>query len=270
MRKYVILAAVVTMCVSLQVQANLVGYWEFSETTGTVAANSAASVGDGQLLNFDFDTSAVADRFGNPSGALRFNNAADSYVNVGSSDLFNCYPQITIAAWIKIDASITPLGASELVSKHMRREDLPLGSAHAYTLMVHSNRAVWSYMANEEFPTYQGVQGPAGAVTAEGWHHIAVTHDGTAITTYVDGAYNGSTAMSGLSSMAGADLIFGQTAWWNASRAFAGDVDEIAIWNTGLSDADIADVYLNGVVVPEPATMSLLVLGGLTLLRRRR
>jgi hypothetical protein len=47
-----------------------------------------------------------------------------------------------------------------------------------------------------------------------------------------------------------------------------GRMDDFGIWNTALSEAEIADIMTNG--IPEPTTMALLSLGVLTLVRRKR
>ncbi len=56
------------------------------------------------------------------------------------------------------------------------------------------------------------------------------------------------------------------------SNAITGLIDEAAVFNTALAGADLDQLITSGPVsfVPEPATMSLLALGGLALLRRRR
>ena len=45
-------------------------------------------------------------------------------------------------------------------------------------------------------------------------------------------------------------------------------MDELAIWDTALTSAQINNIMVNG--VPEPSTIALLVMGGLALLDRRR
>ncbi len=59
----------------------------------------------------------------------------------------------------------------------------------------------------------------------------------------------------------------------SSDRDWDGLIDEVAVWNHALSDADALEIYslgLNGQPVPEPTTLMLLGPGGLSLLRKRR
>ena len=76
-----------------------------------------------------------------------------------------------------------------------------------------------------------------------------------------DGTHNGSSFVNGIK-------YIGTLQPWYTSERFIGDIAEIRIYNTQLNDTEMAAVEA-AMVIPEPATMILLGLGGL-LIRRRR
>ena len=102
------------------------------------------------------------------------------------------------------------------------------------------------------------------------WHHLVVTRSGTDVLTdvavYVDGVAMSQTAL-GAGSMSTADAIrIGARA--DGTQRADGGMDEVALFNTELSASDVTDLY--NAAIPEPATMTLLGVGGLLALVRRR
>jgi hypothetical protein len=231
------------------INADLVAYWPFEETAGDVVKDKSGNDNDGTLMGgFTFDSSSAANRLGNPTGALTFNGSSD-WIHVAHDTTIDCFPQVTIAAWVK---SGTQKAYAELVSKELAV--VVGGNYRAYLIMVHSNQSVMSWMANAANPTYVGnTTGTADGVAVGEWHFIAVTHDGTGITLYLDGLQDGlKVPMTGLESTASAPLFIGKGPDEFGDRHWTGDVDEIAIWNAALTPGNILSVYENGFPLPPP------------------
>ena len=100
------------------------------------------------------------------------------------------------------------------------------------------------------------------------WHLMTLTLDktGNEARFYMDGVQDGATTAYSLDATA-VGFVMG-TRW--GSRTLGTDslgstIDDVPIYNTALTAAEVA-----ALPIPEPATMSLLALGGLALLRRRR
>jgi len=69
------------------------------------------------------------------------------------------------------------------------------------------------------------------------WTHLAVTHDGTTLRLYVNGAQVGSRAVAGsLLTSSGALRIGGNSIW---GEFFQGSIDEVRIYNRALSPGEI-------------------------------
>ncbi|MCY2930182.1 MAG: PEP-CTERM sorting domain-containing protein [Planctomycetota bacterium] len=105
------------------------------------------------------------------------------------------------------------------------------------------------------------------------WHQIGVSWDGSTASFFIDGVAAGSQAGAVGLTPASPTSINNQmdlaSRASTSSQNFKGWLDEVVIWNATRDEAAFAASY--AAAIPEPATVSLLVLGGLgALLRRRR
>ncbi len=232
------------------IDADLVGYWPFNETSGDITIDRSVNTNDGILVGGTFETKAAADRLGNPGGAITFPGDSAFYVNCGNNQSLNLTNGLSIAAWVKVPETVNAW--STLVAK-----EVDFAYQGYYTLMVHngsanmgSDHAVTSWVANGS--SHGNLTGTPNGVKAGEWHFIGMTCDATNLTLYLDGKVDGAPlAIGGTAPITTLDsnLIIG-TSLAFGGRGFAGDVDEVAIWNGALTPEEMIYVYQSGVPTP--------------------
>ena len=178
--------------------------------------------------------------------AFRFVDSPNSYVTLPNSPVWlPANNQLTIAAWIKPDFTITGDKADTILSK---RDGCGTFSYHFGLLKGHRGRVG---------PLYYGMSGSAlegspatsAAVPNDGqFHHVAVTFDGNATSNnvrfYIDGQSAGSANGQQTIPVTTAPPVMGKHA--ECGYYSSADMDETAFFQRALSAQEIAVLYTAG------------------------
>jgi len=242
------------MCVSVVMVLALLP----SAASAALIADYAMNGGQGTVL---YDSSGYGNH-GTISGAswstgphgpaLTFDGVND-FVTVPSSSWLNPTEAITMMAWVKWD--IDPQTGNQWSSIVNKNAD------NQYRLHHNKTNTAFEFAIR----TTAGSKWVIGTTTPEEdhWYHVAGTYDGGFLRMYVDGVLEGSTAHSGSLLGSNSPLDIGRRAIAN-DRDFRGSIGDVRLYDYALTGAQIAQV------IPEPATMSLLGLGVVGLLLKRR
>jgi hypothetical protein len=98
---------------------------------------------------------------------------------------------------------------------------------------------------------------------------VTVAKSGTAVTLYLNNVAASTGTYSGTVSTTGGALALGNKVS-TAAHLLNGSMDEFAFYNSALNATDVSTLYALGAPVPEPASLSLLAIGAVALLTRRR
>ncbi len=209
---------------------SMLGIWLLDENDGNVVSDSSGNGRDGEIMGIP---AWVKGKIGN---GLEFPEQGDNQVVIAHDDALSVQT-FSITAWVN------------------------LVNNGAYQALVEKGEIVGDvrnfYLAvTPEAILYGGFKGNNGwnSITAdvvadEEWHHTAVTYDMKEILVYLDGkSYSDLSlgAEGGIEPLQNeAPITFGVTNT-SGNEPAQGIIDEVGLFNKGLSEADIKSIMSNG------------------------
>ncbi len=215
-----------------------VGVWLFDDGSGNSAEDSSGKGHEGSING----ASWTDGKFGE---ALEFDG--NDWVSIDSTPELQIGEAYTLMAWFYA----TDIGNFRaIISKHLEylmRINGP-GESNVIATFVHLSNGGWEPRAT------------AGVPDLNTWIHYVVTFDSNENTNnlliYVDGEQAGTSSRTGASAPTQNPVAIGR---WNTGSYFVGIIDDVAIFNTALSEEDIntikdhgLDAALSGVSPVEP------------------
>ena len=230
-----IVARLTIVCVSLMVISlilaeqcdakidpkTIVGEWHFDEGNGEKAKDSSKNNYDGVLMN---GPKWVKGKVGK---ALSF-DGEDDFVDM--SDITLDSLAITITAWIK-----GPFGGTGDEAVAYGGGDVK-GS---FILRTPGGEAIQVWVSNGAAAYFFASQ--KGTISLEDWIHVAATAEGNEFKIYINGVLKAEGSQAGYEVANSESFMVGKTR--NRDRSFKGTIDEVALFNVALTEADVKSVF---------------------------
>jgi hypothetical protein len=176
--------------------ANPIGHWRFDETSGTTASDPSGNAASLTLVNAAFGA-------GKTGNALSL-NGTNGYASRSPLPTHLQPNVLTLSTWFNPSSTFQSSGQ--------------------YNYLIDTNADAMGYAIqtgdNGLYVTLGGIaqdQYTAFSFVPNAWYHLAVTHDGTSMITYVNGVERNRTTFSGSVQYAGGNLNVGQS---NGGRSY--------------------------------------------------
>jgi len=217
---------------------SVVGMWLFDEGDGDAVTDSSGNGNDGKI--FGEHAAAVpvwvdgkygtALEFDGKSGHVMFNRAEEPE----DAFILNLDTDATVMFWVDV---VPPPGFAILWS---RGDGADTGR---FNISQHADGFVGFDYRNDQGKLFRLIWG--FALPSEDWNHIVITRKGTAYRQYVNGVDQGEEANDPEPDLPSALqwMISGRTGF-----IFNGRIDELAVFDTVLSEAEINQIMSQGLV----------------------
>ena len=204
----------------------LIGYWKMDESASSTCAtanyDSCDSSGNNNDANWSADAFATTtSKYGR---SVDMDGTGDFMLVDSSSSLDSYTDGISMAGWFYLDALST--------TKYF------FDKQNNFYFRVSSTGAVTLYLFGIDNPT--SLTTASGVVTTGNWFHIAFTYDGSSRRIYVNGKIKAEDIKSGSVSSGGGLYIASQA---SGTNPIDGRVDEVRLYNAGLSPTEIRRLY---------------------------
>lgn len=208
-------------------------YWPLDESSGTVAHDQTGQ-SDGTVVG----ATHWLPTDGYHGGALQF-AGNDARVDLGPCDLTSGPgDQFSMACWFRPD--IVSGNERVLVAKTLGTEE----SDFIWSLSLVNNTGA-RFRINTA-GTVHTVDVPSSSIFSNAWYHLAAVYDGTAIRIYINGSSVASGSASGtIGFHPEVSATLGNL--FDSQRAFFGSMDDVRLYSTALSHAQVVDLVINDV-----------------------
>ncbi len=215
------------------VDTSLKGYWSFNgkDLSGTTAYDISGAGNNGTLTNGPIVTE------GKIGQGLSFDGNNDS-VNITYNANLNLTSAITLSAWVKTSKSTKQVILNRTTGS---------SPYNGYELNVSDDYGNCGGTGSTGRPGFW-MGTTSGSLCAKqriddgNWHLVTASYDGTTGRIYVDGVLDTATAMTNQLNNTSSTLYIGT----QVTSFFQGSIDEVRIYNTALSAAQIQTLYNQG------------------------
>lgn len=208
----------------------LVGYWPFNENV-VAYTNAADEIKDLSPTGAHGTTAGAPVTTTGIRGNAYVEGSGDD-VNFGNEAALQINGNLSISHWLHLTTSV---GVGRLILHNT-------GANAAKNFATHTNVGVLEYIHGNNVATSETLSSTVNIADSV-WHHVVIVSIHPALYFYIDGVLvkTETTTFDNVANTADKKLC--HTAW---SVAFPGYIDELAVWNRGITADEVKAVYNGG------------------------
>ena len=230
----------------IQWSTSVAGFWSFDEGFGTQAGDSSSNANAVKLFN------GAAWVAGKKGSAISF-DGIDDFAEIPDSPSLDITSQITITAWV-YPRGLTAAADQDMI---LNKEGIPyeialhdntgpddgIHSCGKSTDLIPAYNFAFYFGGLSGLPSHNcGWKDGGGPLSLNQWTHVAVTYDGLAVRTYINGVMrkeyigvSGTIQLNDNAIRIGARGMVNPPPQTNGGALFNGIVDEVKVFNRALS-----------------------------------
>jgi hypothetical protein len=219
------------------ITTGLVAHYYMDDTDGTTVADTEGNDGTGTYTPSD----------GIVGGALSFNGSSE-WITLGAPEAFDLGTgDFSFAFWMKAPTN----GYAGLIGNRVSSIN-----DNFINITTPNN----GYITLETASTYNSPLISNGPLTDDAWHHVVIVRDAGTLNMYVDGVLQASTITGNTDNIysSTANMRLGQYYTDLNDYPYNGLMDDVRVYNRGLSSTDVEDLYGSGPATICDATCSAL------------
>ena len=211
------------------VQTNLVGYWKFDESTGTIAYDSSGNGNNGALINAP--ARATSTCFA--ANCLVFNGVS-SYVVATTTASLDLYG--TVSAWVNGTGQAFEYSAGSFTPGSFSLSVGSLTNGSINTRFIYNDST---------YVDHNGVV--SGAWVSGGWNQVALVRNNGTAQLYINGELADSWSLIAGKDLMGSNLfsVGVSDVAGTPGNYFLGSLDDVRVYNRALSASEISLLYNN-------------------------
>ena len=208
----------------------IISHWTFDEGNGAIVGDSSGHGFDGNVIGANWSS-------GNISGGMFFDGVND-YVEIASNPSFDVTTKLTIAAWV-YPTAVGQANGSRIVSRTVSgggNDTYSLGLVAGTTTPV-----LIIKRTSSEIPTNYIT---SSSLPLNTWSHVAATYDSDDLEfrIYINGEVDISIKVFSIIDSSTGDIHLGDIKGGEEGRRFEGMLDDVRIYNVGLTQVDVQDI----------------------------